>query len=154
MMKCWIAAIAGLCCASGLLHAQANDPESNFGIIPTRSVWSGVYSAAQASRGEYAYSDDECGICHGEALDGDSGVTALVGNRFMTDWDGQSALALVRHIHSMQISNRDDIGIVEATDLTAFILRENKIPAGSSDLPVDRQALAEIRLDAQNPDSK
>jgi hypothetical protein len=106
------------------------------------------------SRGEYAYSDDECGICHGEALDGDSGVTGLVGNDFMMDWDGQSALALVRHIHSMQISNRDDIGIVEATDLTAFILRENKIPAGSSDLPVDRHVLAGIRLDAQNPDAK
>ena len=153
-MKCWIVAIAGLCCASGLLHAQANDPELNFGIIPTRSVWSGVYSAAQASRGEYAYSDYQCGICHGDALDGDSGIPALAGSDFMTDWDGQSVLALVRHIHSMQISNRDDIGIVQATDLTAFILRENRIPAGSSDLPVDRHALAGIRLDAQNPDAR
>src|ERR1700685_3975969 len=110
MIKRWIAAIAMLCCASGLLHAQVDD----YGIIPTRSVWSGVYSAAQASRGEYAYFDDECGRCHGEALDGDSGDPALVGSDFMTTWEGQSALDLVRQIHAVPIGDPNDIGIAEA----------------------------------------
>jgi hypothetical protein len=154
MMKRWIIAILGLCCASTLPHAQGNDPERNFGIIPTRSVWSGVYSAAQASRGEYAYADDECGVCHGENLDGDSGITELAGADFMADWEGESVLELVRHMHSMPIGDRDDIGIVEATDLTAFLLRENNIPAGSGDLPVDPRILAGIRMDARNPDAK
>lgn len=154
MIKHGVVAIALLCCASGLLHAQVDDPELNFGIIPTRSVWSGVYSAAQAQRGEYWYKDDECGVCHGEALDGDSGVTGLVGSDFMTDWDGHSVLALVRHIHPQQISNRDDIGLVEATELTAFILRENGIPAGKSDLPAAPHVLAGIRMDARNPAGK
>jgi hypothetical protein len=152
-MKCWIVAIAGLCCASGLLHAQEDDPAANFGIIPTRSVWSGVYSAAQASRGEYAYSDDECGSCHNE-VGGASGDPELVGSHFMADWDGQSALELARHIHSSTMGNPGDIGIAEATDLIAFILRENEIPAGSSDLPTDQHALARIRIDAQNPAAK
>jgi hypothetical protein len=150
MMKCPIAAIALLCCVSGLLRAQEND----YGIVPTRSVWSGVYSVAQASRGEYWYSEDECGRCHGDALDGDSGYPALAGSDFMTNWEGQSTLDLVRKIHSMPIGGPDDIGIVEATDLIAFILRENKIPEGSSDLPVDQRALAGIRIDSQKPDAK
>ena len=123
-------------------------------IIPTRSVWSGVYSAAQASRGEYAYTNDECGICHGNELEGTSGIPELAGSHFMMDWDGQTALDLVGHMHAMPMSNPGDISIVEATDLIAFILRENAIPAGSSDLPVDRHVLARIRVDALNPDAK
>ena len=110
MIKRWIAAIAMLCCASSLLHAQG-DLGGSAVVIPTRSVWSGVYSAAQASRGEYAYTDDECGICHGEALEGDSGLPELAGGHFMMDWDGQSALDLVRHMHAMPIGDPDDIGI-------------------------------------------
>ena len=153
MTKRLIAAIAGLCCASGLLHAQVDDPAANFGIVPTRSEWSGVYSAAQAERGEQAYLYDECGSCHDE-VGGASGVAGLVGTNFLEDWDGQSALALARHIHSMPMGNPGDIGIAEATDLIAFILRENNIPAGSSDLPADRFALARIRMDAQNPAAK
>jgi hypothetical protein len=112
-----------LCCASGLLHAQVDDPAANFGIIPTRSEWSGVYSAAQAERGEQAYLLDECGSCHDEA-GGASGVAVLVGTNFLEDWDGQSALDLARHIHSSTMGNPGDIGIAEATDLIAFILRE------------------------------
>ena len=154
MKKYWAIAIAGLCCASGLLHAQVDDPTANFGIIPTRSVWSGVYSAAQASRGEYDYKDDECSICHAEDLSGDSGVTELAGSDFMTDWDGKSVLQLVRHMHSMPMGGSNDIGLVEATELTAFLLRENGIPAGNSDLPADRRVLAGIRIDMRNPAAK
>jgi hypothetical protein len=151
MIKRWIAAIAMLCCACGLLHAQVN-PGS--GILPVRSVWSGVYSAAQASRGEAAYTNDECGICHGNELEGTSGIPELAGPHFMADWDQQSVLDLVRHLHGDTMSPPDDIGIVEATELTAFILRENGVPAGSSDLPVDRRVLAGIRVDELNPEAK
>ena len=149
-MKNWVVAIAGLCCASGLLHAQVNDPNANFGIKPTRSVWSGVYSAAQAQRGEKWYLLDECGRCHDET-GGASGVAVLVGANFLQDWDGQSALALARHIHSSPMGRPGDIRLVEATELIAYILRENSIPAGGSDLSADPRALARIRMDALNP---
>jgi mono/diheme cytochrome c family protein len=153
MIKWWLAAIAMLCCASSLLYAQA-DPKQAPGIISTRSVWSGVYSEAQASRGEYAYWDDECGRCHGDTLYGDSGLPDLAGSHFMLNWDGQSALDLIRHIHAMPNGDPGDIGMAEATDLVAFILRENGFPAGSSDLPADRRVLAGIRIDALKPDTK
>ena len=152
-MKRWIVAIAGLCCATGVLHAQVDDPGANFGITPTRSEWSGVYSAAQAERGQQAYWLDECGSCHDES-GGASGVAVLVGANFLEDWDGHSALELARHIHSSTMGQPGDISIAEATDLIAFILRENEIPAGSSDLPADRRTLAGIRMDAQNPAAK
>jgi len=77
-----------------------------------------------------------------------------VGANFLEDWDGQSALELARHIHSSTMGNPGDIGIAEATDLIAFLLRENKIPAGNSDLSVDPRVLAGIRMDEQNPAAK
>ena len=151
-IKYWITAIAGLCCTSGVLYAQV-EPVWSDGIIPTLSVWSGVYSAAQARRGENAYQDDQCGDCHGQALEGDpdNGVPELAGSHFMVDWDGYSVLELVRHMHSMPIGNPGDVGIMEATDLSAFILRENKIPSGNGDLSLDRHVLAGMRMDAQKP---
>lgn len=154
MKKALALAVIALCCASPVLYAQVDDPTLNFGIIPTRSVWSGVYSAAQASRGEFDYRDDECGVCHAEDLSGDSGVTGLAGSDFMSDWDGRSLLTLVRHMHSMPIGGSRDIGLVEATELAAFLLRENGIPAGSRDLPADQHLLAGIRIDARNPGGK
>ena len=153
MMKRLIVAFAGLCCASSLLYAQVDDPASNFGVIPTRSVWSGVYSQAQADRGERDYRLDECGACHDE-VGGASGVTELEGATFMADWDKQSALTLARHMHANTMSNPGDINIKEAVDLIAYILRENDVPAGNSDLPTDRHTLAAIRMDAQNPAAK
>src|ERR1700761_748531 len=128
MPRLWIAAIALLCCASGLLYAQ--DRELDYGIVPTRSVWSGVYSAAQANRGAFDYRHDECWICHNEDLDSDSGVPALAGMQFMMDWDKQPVLDLVRQVHGGPMNSFDDIDLTEAADLVAFILRENGIPPG------------------------
>ena len=153
MIRRWIAPIAMLCCASGLLHAQV-DPGSTAGIIPTRSVWNGVYSAAQASRGEYDYTNDECGICHGNELEGSSGIPELAGSRFMEDWDRQSVLDLMRHMHATPMDSPGDIGMVESAELTAFILQQNEIPAGSSDLPVDPGVLTRIRVDALKPEAR
>jgi hypothetical protein len=150
MIKRSIAAIAVLCCAGGLLHAQEDD----FGITPTRSVWSGVYSAAQAGRGEYDFYNDECDRCHGGELDGDSGYPALEGTDFMTTWNRQSLLDLVLQMHSAPMGGPDDISMAEATDLTAYFLRQNGIPAGGSDLPLDKRALAGIRMDAEPPEAK
>jgi hypothetical protein len=150
MIKRSIAAIAMLFCACGLLHAQEDD----YGITPTRSVWSGVYSVAQASRGEHSFFEDECDRCHGGELDGDSGYPALEGTDFMTTWNRQPLLDLVLQMHSAPMGGPDDISMAEATDLTAYFLRENGIPAGSSDLPVDKRALAGIRMDAEPPEAK
>ena len=68
----WIVGIA-LACVSAVAAAQTAKPVS---------VWSGVYTAAQADRGSSAYIDN-CSPCHGADLEG---VANLKGNDFMERW--------------------------------------------------------------------
>src|SRR5438552_13812140 len=52
----------------------------------SRSVWDGVYTAAQATRGKAQY-DSKCGSCHGADLSGRIGQ-ALKGDVFLRGWNG------------------------------------------------------------------
>src|SRR5215213_9390439 len=52
------------------------------------SVWSGVYTTAQAERGRVVYAA-QCGRCHGDDLSGNRAYP-LVGERFMDHWDAHT----------------------------------------------------------------
>src|SRR5262245_17587669 len=49
-----------------------------------KTVWSGIYAAEQAARGEQAYKV-RCARCHGASLEGSEG-NALTGRSFMEKW--------------------------------------------------------------------
>ena len=53
------------------------------------SVWDGVYSQEQASRGQTLYTK-ECSSCHGAALDGSGQAHPLSGADFKGNWNGQT----------------------------------------------------------------
>ena len=48
---------------------------------PPRSIWSGVYTEAQAKRGQALYLD-ECANCHASNLSGNESAPALIGDDF------------------------------------------------------------------------
>ena len=52
-----------------------------------RSVWDGVYTDEQARRGQPFY-HDACSACHGDSLKGSGETPALVGNTFLSNWNG------------------------------------------------------------------
>ena len=54
-----------------------------------QTVWSGVYSEAQAYRGEKV-ADTTCIGCHGPKLDGGDSGPKLVGEAFLANWSSQS----------------------------------------------------------------
>ena len=58
------------------LHAQ---DVLNGGIVPTRSIWSGVFTEAQARRGQNDFDQFHCGYCHHPDMSGDvsEGVSPL-----------------------------------------------------------------------------
>src|SRR4051794_30200563 len=53
-----------------------------------KTTWDGVYSQAQAAKGDMVYSD-KCLKCHG-ANGGGADAPPLVGADFASDWDGLS----------------------------------------------------------------
>jgi Cytochrome C oxidase, cbb3-type, subunit III len=147
-MKAAIAA-AALCSASGLLYAQ----DAGDAPVPvTRNVWTGVYSIAQARRGQETYYQ-VCASCHGRELEGDDseGVTPLAGAHFMTNWDTHTVADLVKRIHAQPNDEPGDIDVPTQVDLFAFIMAFNQVPSGNADLPPDRRTQAEIGITAQPP---
>ncbi len=129
----------------------------SFGVAPalkaqgaSRSVWSGVFTAAQAERGKALYAVN-CARCHGPTLAGGE-APGLAGSNFLSNWNGESIAALVDRIRtSMPADDPGKIGAASATDLVALILSSNQIPAGENELPRDAQIQAQIRLDALKP---
>jgi len=108
-----------------------------------RSITAGVYSAAQAARGEQIYKS-QCAGCHGNAMQGTSGPP-LVGDGFLSNWSAQPLANLVDKIQKTMPFNLPNILTrSQSADLAAYILQVGKFPAGQAEL--SEAALAEILL--------
>jgi polar amino acid transport system substrate-binding protein len=110
-----------------------------------RTAKDGVYSDAQASRGEGLYGQ-QCAACHSADLKG-NGAPALAGPEFFDSWNKAPVADLVEKIStSMPSSSPGSLSRDQATDLVAFILKANKFPAGSGDLASDVATLKTIAI--------
>ena len=100
---------------------------------PARSLSDGVYSAAQATRGQEIYKA-QCAECHGNALEGTVG-SPLAGDSFLSDWSARPLSAFVDKIQkTMPFSAPGSLSRQQSTDLTAYILQVGKFPAGRAEL--------------------
>ena len=144
-MKKFAASIAGLSLI-GIFHV----------ILPAQSgasVWDGVYTEDQATRGEPVY-QQQCGSCHGKDLSGNGQTPPLSGSDFMMNWNGLSVGDLFDRIRtSMPADHPGALTPEQYTDSLAFILKDNKFPAGKKDLPSDSESLKQIRLETAKPKS-
>jgi cytochrome c553 len=126
--------------ASG--HA-AQDPPAR------RSIWDGVYTELQANRGEREYGRT-CEHCHGPGLEGDAAreIPPLVSDPFMRSWRGKNLKELFDLLsRSMPADNRGSLSARTYTDLIAYLLRVNDVPAGASALPDGPAGLEAISID-------
>lgn len=122
-----------------------------------RSQWDGIYTAAQAQRGEAVFTK-QCVSCHPADLSaqqmGMMPAPALTGRRFSGRWNKQTLDTMVRIIQ--RTMPRDEPGILslqEASDITAFVLRTNQYPAGNAELPAQLEALKAYVFLAEKPDA-
>lgn len=103
------------------------------------SVKAGVYTAAQAERGQSAYRS-KCASCHAP-------------NRFTDDFFYQSFAGkplweMFEVISdSMPEDNPGSMKPNEYADVIAYLLQLNKFPAGASELPTDKDALSAILME-------
>ena len=119
-----------------------------------RSVWAGVFTAAQADRGKALFMTN-CAKCHGESLAGDEAAPQLAGSQFLSNWNGETVADLVDRIHtSMPADDPGKLSVASSTDIATFILSSNQMPAGSAELPRDQPVQAQVRIDALNPSGK
>jgi mono/diheme cytochrome c family protein len=93
----------------------------------------GPYTADQAKAGA-AIVSAQCTVCHGDKLEGVSGPQ-LVGPDFIGKWSGQTADDLRDIIATqMPLTNPGSLKPDQVMDVLAYILQQNKYPAGSTPL--------------------
>jgi mono/diheme cytochrome c family protein len=114
-----------------------------------RTVWDGVYTEEQATRGEALYGE-HCGKCHGATLQGNGeGALPLTGATFKSTWNGVTMGAMFDRVRlSMPQDKPATMTRQQVADLLAFILRANKFPAGTSELARQTDVLNAITFQA------
>ena len=116
-----------------------------------KTVWDGVYSEEQAKRGQAAY-EAECASCHQPDFAGDGFAPGLAGPEFASAWNDLSVGDLYDRVRqSMPPSNPGSVPPATKVDILAYLLKGNKMPAGSTELPTEAEALKQIKYLANKP---
>jgi quinoprotein glucose dehydrogenase len=141
-MKFWLASCILTTAATLALAAQGGAP---------RSVWDGVYTDAQASRGE-KISAEQCARCHGQTLTGAEAAPALVGDVFNANWEGVPLGDLFERIRvSMPLDTPGSLSRQQNVDVLAYMLKLGKVPAGAAELTTDTAVLGQIAFVSNRP---
>jgi mono/diheme cytochrome c family protein len=105
-----------------------------------RTVWHGVFTAAQAERGRQLFTIN-CAECHGSDLRGTADGKSLRGDAFWTDWRESTVGALLSFISkSMPRSETGadplpgSLPTSSYVDIAAYLLAANELPAGEQEL--------------------
>ena len=134
--------------ACGLLAAFASSAPVN-AADPATSVWQGVYTKAQATRGQTLYLAS-CSSCHGATLQGDTDAPDLAGNAFVKRWTGRSVGVLFGFTESqMPVGRPRGLGAQGYADVIAHMLAANGYPDGPEELPGTPAVLDKIMIDAK-----
>ncbi len=132
---CGVAAL-GLAMAGALapgLRAQENAAKA------------GVYTEAQATRGDGLY-QDQCAACHGADLKG-GGAPPLMGADFLAFWGKAPLSDLVDKISgTMPATTPGSLSPQQTVDIVGYMLKMGKFPAGTVELPTDAAALKTMVL--------
>jgi mono/diheme cytochrome c family protein len=123
--------------AIGVTHAQT-----------ARSAQDGVYTDAQAARGQAIY-DKQCASCHGQGLKGLQ-APPLAGDGFAATWQGQPLLDLAVKIRkTMPADTPGTMSAADAADLVAVILKTSGFPASRTELASSDEGLKAVAWPAR-----
>jgi mono/diheme cytochrome c family protein len=104
-----------------------------------RSTMSGVYTNAQARRGEDTFMGT-CVSCHP--------IATYTGTNFAVAWGRRPLSDLFDWVSTkMPKSDPGSLTPKEAAQVVAYILKKNEIPPGKTDLPPDEAVLSKIRIE-------
>ena len=103
-----------------------------------RSTLDGVFSAAQAARGERTFRQT-CTSCHS--------VDQLTGSRFREKWVNETVGGLFEFVtNAMPEGNPGSLRPEEYAGVIAFFLGQSGYPAGEQDLPAVQEELSKVRI--------
>jgi mono/diheme cytochrome c family protein len=130
-VKAWGLALGAWACL-WLVTASASQ-------APSKSVKAGVYTAAQADRGQTVF-NAKCASCHAP--------NRFTDDFFYTSFAGKPLWEMFDVISdSMPEDNPGSLKKEEYADVIAYLLKLNKFPTGDRELPADKDALSAIMME-------
>lgn len=118
------------------------------GAQAAKSVNEGVYSDAQAKRGDAIYKE-QCAACHGDNLEGTGPMPPLAGKDFLSNWQGKPLADVFEKTQtSMPATAPGSLSPEQTADVVAYMLNVGKYPAGAAELAPKVDALKTITIDA------
>jgi mono/diheme cytochrome c family protein len=121
----------------------AASPQSSSKI----SIWSGVFTAEQAKRGEELY-QARCADCHGEKLVSASDAPTLAAPAFKFAWHQKTIAERFEVIRTtMPPGGSGTLSDQEYLDIVAYILQFNAYPSGNQELKPDKEMLDKIVIE-------
>jgi mono/diheme cytochrome c family protein len=137
--------------ASVLLGTGALSSRPRVAAQGTTSQWDGVYTAAQADRGEALYASN-CAPCHNWDLTGTEIAPALAGSSFGGRWTGKSLAKLFDYTQALMPQNSPG-GLTrqQNADILAFVFQSGNAPPGPTELPIDPDRLSQLTYVARTP---
>ena len=110
------------------------------------TVWDGIFTEAQATRGEAAYRRS-CAACHKEDLLGGGTAPALAGDAFFRRWNESTLDDVVQTMRSsMPQEAPNSLDAQVYVDIITYLLKASGSPSGSGELTADRDRLKLVRV--------
>ena len=104
----------------------------------------GVYSDAQAARGEALYADN-CSYCHLVDLTGGDLAPTLTAAPFIAKWASRPLSDVFDYMRvSMPLNSPGGLSTQQNADILAFLLKKSGYPAGVTDLPAQTASLKSV----------
>jgi S-disulfanyl-L-cysteine oxidoreductase SoxD len=116
-----------------------------------RTAADGVYTDAQAMRGQAVYGE-RCASCHGATLGG-AQAPPLAGKEFIRAWGGPLSELVNKIQNTMPANDPGKLTRQQSTDVVAFLLQTGQFPAGRTELVSEEAALKTIALPAAQASS-
>ena len=141
---------AVVCVAAALWVGGVSAPTvAALGQESRRTIWDGVFSDAQATRGQGGYTR-ACAKCHAADLLGTGNAPALVGEPFLGRFDRSTVDDMVQIVRqTMPQEAPDSLGSDAYVDIVTYLFKANGSPAGPADLTADRAALKQVLVTAK-----
>ena len=107
----------------------------------SRTIWDGVYTAAQAREGERV-AQSQCTLCHTPQIE-----WPLV----IESWSNRPLIEMWEMIHNtMPQTNPGGLTREEYSDIVAYMLQLAGAPSGAQELPSGADELAQIQVTRRN----
>ena len=132
IQRSWVLGLGSWACLLLILAVSTAAQEKT-------SVKAGVYTAAQADRGQSLFKS-KCASCHAP--------NRFTDDLFYTSFAGKPLWEMFDVISdTMPEDNPGSLKKEEYADVIAYLLKLNKFPAGDKELPIEKDALNAIMME-------